>query len=89
MPTSGTSTWTPAAASFARFLAGYEQHASLADDWPDGVDRIMSVREAEIFLLLSQEDIDATSVEAAFMDGRRARLLDRTPYLGGPLTSLL
>jgi len=71
------------------FLSGYERHATLADDWPEGIDRIMKVRETEIFLLLSMEDIDANSVEAAFMEGRRQRLRNGTPYLGAPLESLL
>jgi len=81
------------AAEARRFLAlfrtGYERHATLAGDWPEGFDRIMKVRETEIFLLLSMEDIHANSVEASFMDGRRRRLLEGTPYLGVPLDSLL
>ena len=54
------------------------------DDWPEGIDRIMKVRETEIYLLLSMEDIDATSVEAAFMEGRRRRLLAERPISGRP-----
>jgi len=73
----------------ALFLSGYERHANLAEDWPEGIDRIMKVRETEIYLLLSMEDIEATSVEAVFMEGRRRRLLAGTPYLGAPLESLL
>ncbi|MGI9609306.1 MAG: phosphotransferase enzyme family protein [Acidimicrobiia bacterium] len=71
------------------FLEGYQRHAALADDWPEGMDRILKVREVEIYLLLTMEEIDPNGVEALFMSGRRDRLLAGTPYLGVRLESLV
>jgi len=45
---------------FNRFVAGYERWAMLPADWPDGVDLLLTLREAEIYWLLSTEHTQTT-----------------------------
>lgn len=71
-----------------RLLEGYSRHAELIDEWPDGVDRILKVREADIYLLIALQG-DASAFEERWMEGRRARVLDAVPLLGSPLADLI
>lgn len=72
------------------FMRGYERHASLPSDWPDGADLFLSFREVDIYWLISLESIEESSpLERAFMEGRRERILDGVPFLGSPLTEVL
>lgn len=85
--------WPDPATELRRFLplffSGYDRHATLSGDWPEGVDRILKVRETEIYLLLTMEDIEPNGIEAGFMRGRRERVLAGIPYLGAPVEDLL
>lgn len=72
------------------FQRGYERHRSLPHDWPEGADRFMSLREADVYWLIDEESPDDVSpMEERFMEGRRGRILDGVPYLGAPLADLL
>lgn len=74
----------------APFIQGYEHHATLPPDWPGGADLFLSLRESEIYFLLTREpEDDWFGAEQRFMVGRRDRILDGIPYLGRPLAELL
>lgn len=70
-----------------RLFEGYRRHADVMDDWPEGFDRIMKVREADLFLIMAVEGEDWGT--GWFSDGRRDRVLDGTPYLGRPLAEIV
>lgn len=70
-----------------RVLEGYRRHADVMDDWPEGFDRIMRVRQADLFLIMSTEGDDWGT--GWLGDGRRDRVIDGTPFLGRPLADLL
>lgn len=71
-----------------RLIKGYTRHAGLADGWPEGVDRILKLREADIYLLIELGD-EPNELERRWMEDRRRRVLDRLPLLGVPLTDLI
>lgn len=72
------------------FLEGYERHAQLPTEWPDGADLFLSQREADIYWLLKGESPEEMwEPEAKFMDGRRKRILEGIPYLDLPLARIL
>ena len=72
------------------FMSGYDRHARLPADWPDGADRFMSLRELELLWLIEKLSADDRSpTEERFMVGRRARVLEGIPYLGAPLAEIL
>ncbi len=72
------------------FLKGYEQHGSLPPDWAAGADLFLSYREIDIFWLVqTEEPADSSPAELRFMTGRRERILNGVPYLGGPLADML
>lgn len=73
-----------------RVLAGHGRHLDLDPDWPEGMDRILRVREADIHLLLALEDeADWTDNTRRWMDGRRERILEGRPLLGRPLAEVV
>lgn len=72
-----------------RFLEGYGRHTRLADGWEEGVDRILKVREADIYLLISLDDEDWGGPEWRWMDDRRRRVTEQIPLLGAPLVEIL
>ncbi len=74
---------------FDRLLDGYRRHTDLAEDWPEGVDRLLKVREADIFLLISLNEVEWSDFEQRWMEGRRRRVMDRIPLLGTPLADVL
>lgn len=69
-----------------RFQGGYARHATLGADWPEGIDRILKVRESDIYLLL---ELEGDSDGLAWMNDRRRRVLERVPLLGVPLVDIL
>ncbi len=72
------------------FLSGYKDRATLPDAWAVHAEYFLSLREIEIFWLLSQEAADGwRSDEERFMDRRKERVLSGTPYLGTPLAELV
>lgn len=72
------------------FLRGYERHARLPSDWPEGADRFLSYREIDIYWLISIEPEDESSpAELRFMEGRLGRILAGVPYLGVPLAEVV
>lgn len=74
---------------FGRLLTGYRRHADLDGDWPDGVDRLLNVRQADIYLLISRNLVEWTDFERRWMHDRRRRVMERTPLVGSPLADLL
>jgi Ser/Thr protein kinase RdoA (MazF antagonist) len=74
---------------FDRLLAGYRRHADLPSGWPEGIDRLLEVRQAVIFLIISVNDIEWTEFERRWMTDRRHRVTDRIPLLGVPLAEVL
>ena len=59
------------------FLLGYERHAQLPTEWPDGADHFLAQREADIYGLLKTEQPDYLwEPELRFMNGRRRRILE-------------
>ena len=72
------------------FLQGYERHARLPSEWPDGVDHFLAQREGDIYWLLKTEPPDDLwDVEVAYLKGRRQRILSGAPFLGQPLARTL
>lgn len=70
-----------------RVLEGYRRHADVMEDWPEGFDRIMKVREADLFLIMSNEGDDWG---AGWLAGdRRERVLAGTPFLDRPLVEVI
>ena len=74
---------------FDRLLTGYRRHADLDGDWPEGVDRLLNVRQADIYLLISRNLVEWTDFERRWMRDRRRRVMERTPLVGSPLADLL
>ncbi|MDH4120023.1 MAG: phosphotransferase, partial [Acidimicrobiia bacterium] len=74
---------------FDRLLHGYRRHIELDDDWPGGIDRMLKVREAGIYAIISANAIEVSGFEQHWMEGRRQQLLDRVPLLGAPLSDVL
>ncbi|MEX0865471.1 MAG: hypothetical protein WD269_11470 [Acidimicrobiia bacterium] len=64
--------------------------SKLPGDWPEGVDRFLTHREAEIYWLLATEHPrDMSAAEHRSMRDRRNRLLEGIPYLDVPLIEVL
>lgn len=70
-----------------RLFEGYRRHADVLDDWPEGFDRILSMREADLFLIMAVEGDDWGTGWLA--DDRRDRVLGGVPFLGRPLAEIL
>lgn len=73
----------------SRVLEGHSRHEQLPTGWPDAIDRIMQVREADIYLLLALDGEEWKPDIAEWMEGRRQRILDGVPLLGRPLADVL
>lgn len=71
-----------------RLLEGYHRHGELIDDWPEGVDRMLKVRECDIYLLMELED-DADGIARRWKKDRRRRVIEHVPLLGAPLIDLV
>lgn len=74
---------------FDRLLTGYQRQATLDGDWPDGIDLLLQVRQAVIFLLISTNHVELSDFEHRWMTDRRRRVLERTPLVGVPLARLV
>ena len=73
-----------------RFLAGYNRHAELPNDWPNGADLFLSHREIDIYLLVSSvSESQSSAAERRFMVDRRRRIVEGIPYVGRPLSELI
>ena len=87
------SSWDDHEAATRRFLdrvlEGHSRHVALPAGWPDAFDRIMQVREADIYLLVSLDDEEWGPDITKWMDGRRERILNGVPLLGRPLAELV
>ncbi len=85
--------WDDHEAATRRFLAnvleGHARRVGLPTDWPDAVDRIMQVREADIYLLVMLDDEEWGPDITRWMENRRERILDGVPLLGRPLADVL
>jgi len=74
---------------FDRLLHGYRRHIELDADWPDGIDRMLKVREAAIYAIISTSAVETSAFENGWMTGRRQRVLQRVPLLDSPLADIL
>jgi Ser/Thr protein kinase RdoA (MazF antagonist) len=70
------------------FLAGYRRHGELPEGWEEGADRILKVREFELYYLLSEEGPVAARDES-FMRDRQRRVLEGIPMLDVPLAEIM
>lgn len=74
----------------AHFLRGYERHQTIPADWAEGADLFLSLREVDMYWLISEGAPDDVSpMEERFMNGRRERILNGVPYLSSPLADIL
>ena len=72
------------------FLSGYQKHAKLPPSWAEGAERFLSLRELEIYYLLSEvPPANWNERHRSFMANREQRILQGRPYLGLAIAEVL
>ena len=70
------------------FLSAYQEVYPLEQDWVEGAELHMTLRELELYAALVDTDINEAGWDGAYMRNRRQRIDDGTPFLGSRLAEL-